>query len=548
MGDGDGMGRRIAYYLVLLVAVMLGYALVYDYGMTALEGRPTTFLHALQVVVETFTTTGYGSDAPWTTPGMNALVIVMDLTGVALIFIALPVLAFPLFEAALSTTVPTVVEESLRDHVVICTHTPRAERLIAELDSREVAHVIVEPDRERARELYEGHDHRVVHGDPEAVDDLRNARLSAARALVADVSDRIDASIVLAAKEVDDDARVVSVIEEPDRVPYHELAGADAVVSPRPLLGRSLADKVTASVRADLGDAVEIGDDFEVAELPVHRDSDLAGTTLAESGLRERAGINVIGAWFRGEFVTPPSPDAALDAGTVLLVTGREDQLDRLRDLARSSLRRGGRGPVLVIGYGEVGSSAVDALAAAGVSYTIVDVADEEAVDVVGDATDPAVLRRAGVEDARSAVLALPDDTLTEFATLVIRDLAPSTEIVARAEEGGSTRKMYRAGADYVLSLSTVAGRMLASAVLEEEEVISADTQVDVVRTRAPGLVGRTLGDAQVRSQTGCTVVAVERDGEVVTDVGPHFQVQAGDDLIVAGTDEGTNRFVRLLG
>jgi hypothetical protein len=76
-------------------------------GDERLRGRPISFLHALQVVVETFTTTGFGSDAPWETPEMNVLIIVMDLTGVALIFLALPVLVFPLFEEAISTTVPT---------------------------------------------------------------------------------------------------------------------------------------------------------------------------------------------------------------------------------------------------------------------------------------------------------------------------------------------------------------------------------------------------------------------------------------------------------
>ena len=50
--------RRALYSAVSLGLLILGYAVVYDYGMTTFEGEPTTFLHALQVVVETFTTTG----------------------------------------------------------------------------------------------------------------------------------------------------------------------------------------------------------------------------------------------------------------------------------------------------------------------------------------------------------------------------------------------------------------------------------------------------------------------------------------------------------
>ena len=539
--------RRIAYYLSLLGVLMVAYSIVYHYGMVTFEDEAVTYLHSLQVVVETFTTTGFGSDAPWESAEMNLLVIVMDLTGVFLIFLALPVLVFPLLQEAISTTVPTVADSDLADHVVVSTYNPRAETLVAELESWGVDHVIVEPDREVATELYEA-GYPVIHEEPDSVSGLEAARLEEARAIVADVSDTVDTSIVLTAREVAEDVRVVSVVEEPDRATYHELAGADVVLSPRSLLGESLANKVTTAVTTDLGETVQVGEDFDIVELSIHRGSELVGTTLAESGLRERTGVNVIGLWVRGEFQSPPSPDTALERGTVLLVTGREEQLERLKELTVSDVRRFARGETVLVGLGEVGRTVAEALDEEGVSYTVVDEEDIDGVDVVGDATEPAVLRQAGVAEARTVLLALPDDTAAEFATLVVRDLNPQAEIIARAEGTEAVQKMYRAGADYVLSLATVTGRMTASAILEDEDVISLDTQVEVVRTRAPGLDGRTAGEAQVRARTGCTVVAVEREGDVITDVGPDFRFTSDDELVIAGTDEGTNRFTELLG
>jgi len=538
--------RRTVFYSLLLLGVMLVYAVLYHHGMRIYEGESLSFLHSLQVVVETFTTTGFGSDAPWDSPAMNALVIVMDLTGVVLIFTALPVLAFPLLEDILSTTVPKSVDNELADHVIICSYTSRVESLIAELDSWDVEYVIVEPQRDQATGLYEN-EYRVIHADPESVDGLEQAELSAARALVADVSDQIDASIVLTAQEVAEDVPIISVVEEPDRTAYHRLAGADDVLSPRPLLGESLASKVTTSVTADLGEAIEIGDDFEIAELPIHRGSRLVGTTLAESGIREQAGVNVIGAWFRGEFETPPNPDATLTNGTVLLVTGREAQLEQLKELTRSEVRRFDHGETIVIGYGEVGRAITNALDEAKLPHTVVDQTATEGVDVVGDAVEPETLQEAGIDDARSVILTLPDDTTTEFATLVIRDVSPQTEVIARVEEAESVQKMYRAGADYVLSLATVSGRMIASTILEDEDVLSLDQQVEVVRTQAPELVGQTVGAALVRSKTECTVVGVERNGDVITDVGPDFRIEPGDELIIAGTDDGIRRFNELM-
>ncbi|WP_132058613.1 potassium channel family protein [Halorussus amylolyticus] len=554
----DTWQRRTVSYLATLAAVILGFSVAYDYGMSAFENRPQPFHHSLQVVVETFTTTGYGSNAPWESVEMTAFVVLMDLTGVLLIFMALPVFIVPLFEEALSTTLPTRVED-VEDHVVICTFSPRAEALVAELESWGVEYVVVEPDRERATDLYES-GYRVVHGDPQSVETLLNANVEEASALVADASDEVDVGIVLTAREAAEDVRVVSVVEDPELGAYHELAGVDEVLSPRELLGESLAAKVTTSVTAELdgnlrdsrdgrspSDAtVEIGEEFEVAEIPVQRGSDLVGQTLAESGIRERAGVNVVGAWVRGEFDTPPSPDFELAAGTILLVTGNPAQLDRLTHLTRSQVRPSRSGTVLIVGFGEVGSTVAGELAAADMSYTTIDIEDKPGVDVIGDATDPETLREAGIDDARTVVLTLADDTLTGFGTLVVRNLDPDVEVLARAEETESVQKIYRAGADYVLALATVSGRMLASTILEDEDVMSMNKQVEIVRTSAPKLAGQTLAEANVRARTGVTVVAVERNGEVVTSVGPEFRLQHGDDVIVAGTDEGVHRFTTL--
>jgi Trk K+ transport system NAD-binding subunit len=538
--------RRGLLYLGTVFGTMVLFSVPYHYGMVHLEGEEgRLYVESLQHVVETFTATGYGSDSPWSTVTMNLFVVVMDLVGVAVVFLALPVFAFPLVRDALSTTVPTNLEEAT-DHVVICTYTSRAESLVGELASRDVPYVIVEPDREQALDLHED-GYEVINADPESAAGLRNARAEHARALVADVSDEVDTSIVLAAREMADDITVVSVVEEPERERYHRLAGADIVLSPRPLLGQSLASKVTGAVTADLDDAVEIGEAFEIAELAVQRGSRLAGSTLADSGIRERTGANVIGAWFEGEFRSSVGPDETLTDGTVLLVSGESDQLSELRSLVRSPVRRVERGEVAVVGYGEVGRTIADVLGRAGVEHTVIDLEDREDVDVVGDAAEPETLERAGIEDARSAVLALPDDTVAEFATLVIDDLSPGTEVVARVESAQNVTKMYRAGADYVLALSTVTGRMVASALLEEQ-VLTPDLQIELVRTSAPGLDGTSLAAADLRSETGCTVVAAERNGNLKTDVGPEFVVDADDTLIVAGTDDGIDRFRELAG
>jgi len=530
--------RRTAYSLLGLAVLMIAYAFAYDYGMSAFENEPETFLHSLQVVVETFTTTGFGSDAGWQSPVMNVLVILMDLTGVALIFLALPVVVFPLLDETLSRSAPTAIEDA--DHVVICAYTPRGQTLIEELDSRDVSYVVVEPDRDRADELHE-EGVRVVHGDPEAPETLERVDLAAARALVADASDETNASIALAAADTAD-TRIITFVEDATVADYHRYAGADEVFSPRRLVGESLADTVTTAISTELGDVIEIAGDFEIAELPIQTGSDLDGVRIAESAITERTGANVVGAWLRGEFVSPPAPSDRIDEHSILLVAGHESELEQLKKLTLSDTRSRRRGRVVIVGLGEVGTTVYEAVSRAGIETVVVDHEDDPAVDVVGDAADKATFREAGIDDANAVVLALPDDTLTVFATLVIRELAPDVEIIARANEPAGIRKLYRAGADYVLALASVSGRMLASTILDED-VMSFDKQIEVVRTQCPALGGQTLREADVRARTGCTVIAVERNGDVRTEIGPEFELRPDDDLVLVGTDDAINRF-----
>jgi Trk K+ transport system NAD-binding subunit len=524
-------------YLVTVVGSLLVFTVAYDVGMTVFEGRPRTLLKSFEVVMQTFTTTGYGQDAPWRSPVMTFLVVGMQVASLLLIFAAFPIVIVPLVEDALSTSPPTSLDRS--GHVLICGSSPRTRTLLSDLAAQDIDGVVVEPDRERAMDLRDqGHD--VVHADPESVDALRDASVERAVAVVADSDDEIDLSVILAVKEVTSDVPVYSVVEDPTLAPYHERAGATEAFSPRVLLGRGLANKVRDAVTTETGDSVDLGGGLEVAEFPVQPGSMLQGKRVREVDVERRTGVTLIGAWSNGEFLTPPFPDLVLDEHTVLLVVGTETELSGLKRWTLSEVRRYARGEVVIVGLGVVGSTVDETLASEDVPRTVVDREDHPGVDVTGDATDPGVLREAGVGDARTVILALDDDTTTLLATFVVREVNPDAEVVARADDVANVKKLYRAGADYVLSLASVTGRLLASTVLDED-VMSVDTQVEVVRLSAEPVTGENIGDLSLPE--GVTVVAVEhRDGRVSADVGEWTTLEATDRLVVAGVDRDVGR------
>ncbi|NUC72812.1 NAD-binding protein [Haloterrigena sp. SYSU A558-1] len=534
--------RRLALSLGAVFALVVVYAWLYQLGMAAFEGETKTFAQALQIVIESLTTAGFGGDAGWDSTAMNLFVVGMNLTGVLLVFLALPLLVVPLFQQALQDRPPESTD--LTDHVVICGYSPRSDVLADELEAANVPYVFVDDDPELVVDL-SNDGTEAIYGELDQEETLRAANAGEARSLVTDVDDETNAVVILTAREFSSDLTIVSVVEDEDVASYHRYAGADETVRPRRVLGQSLATKATTTLSAELRDTIELSEDLEVTELLVQDDSDLVGRTVAESGIRDRMGITVIGAWFNGEFVPVPGPDHRIDGNTILLVAGRRDDLTELKARAVSTLEHRPEN-VIVGGYGVVGRTAVETLAGNGVSTTVVDLADEPGVDVVGSITDEDVFETAGADEARSVLLTVNDDATTIYATLVLKQVAPDIEIIARANETENIPKLYRAGAEYVLSLSTVTGRMLASVLIEDEEILTPETQFELVRTTAPQIAGKSLGEVDLRARTGCTVVAVERDGELLTDLGPEFVVNADDALIVAGDDDAINRFVAL--
>lgn len=535
----DRRTRLIVYYLVVVVSMLSGFVILYNYGMATWEGRPQPLYRSIEVVVQTVTTVGYGGDAPWSSPQMNYLVSLMAISGLVLIFAALPVLVVPLFEDAFRSSAPSSVR-GIDDHVVLCNYGPREEVLIDELTERGVGYVIIEDDREAANQLYTS-GYTVMFGDPASDEVLRRARLERANALIANVDDETNPSVLLSAREVNPDLLTVSLTENPTTADYHRYAGADHVLSPKRILGEQLAGKALGTFDPEAIEAVEIDEDFDIAEFPLQSGSELIGQTIADSGIFERTGAAILGVWVQGTFQSPPPPAARFDARSVLVATGSETELDRLKEMTLFEGRHR-RGDVVVAGMGVVGQAVTTALSSAGFECTSIDLEDGPTVDVVGDATEREVLHEASIMDAGTVVLALPDDTVAIYATFAIRELNPRIEIIARANEHENVSKLYRAGADYVLSLAAVSGRMLASIVLDEE-VLSPGTQLKLIRTTVPGAVGESLGDADIRHRTGCTVVAAERDGSVVTNPGASFVIESGDELVVAGTDENISRF-----
>lgn len=527
---------RVALATGIFAAVIIGYTLVYQTIMWQIEGVQVGAISALQVVIEALTTAGFGGDSGyWRSPITDGFVIVMNLTGVGLVFLALPYVVVPLLTEALSTTPPTASDR--RDHIIVCGYGTRGDVLEAELTAAGETVVVVVEDADEAVDLRAAGVEAVV-GTPESEETLEAVNIDRARSVVVALEDDARSLAgVLTARALAPGIPVVTVAESAAAEGYHALAGATTVIRPREAVGKALARKVMMTYTDPLAGGETLSDDMEVSEVFVPARSPIAGLSLANAALRDRYGAVVIAIWSDGELTIAPRGEREIPPRALLLIVGAHQALEEVATAVGHRVI-GPREPSgIIVGYGEVGQSVAAALEEHEIAYRVVDRKDAPAVDVVGDITDPATRQAARLRDAAFIVLAIGDDTTSMYATVALEEYCPETDVLVRAESVESVEKLYRAGAEYVLALSTVAGRMLASTLIGSEEVLLAESPFGIRRVEAPGLAGQSLIDADVRARTGATVVGIETSSGVDVPADPTQPIEADATTIVVGTD-----------
>jgi voltage-gated potassium channel len=148
---------------------------------------------------------------------------------------------------------------------------------------------------------------------------------------------------------------------------------------------------------------------------------------------------------------------------------------------------------VLVLGYGDLTEPILEELAAReGVEYAVVTpdetaarrLADRDIPVFTADPSDVEPLERVNLAGARAVVAATEDDARDALAILTARQLNPDVRIVAAVTQRENVDKLRRAGADQVISPSTLGGHILVDCAFgadskDATEGILSDVDLD---------------------------------------------------------------------
>ncbi len=187
-------------------------------------------------------------------------------------------------------------------------------------------------------------------------------------------------------------------------------------------------------------------------------------------------------------------------------------------------------GHTIVAGYGRVGALVCDGLVDTGTPVRGRSTCSPERsseleargfIFVTGDATEEAVLRKAGIERAKVLVSCMPNDAENVFITLTARQMCSGLMIIARAEQPGTPRKLKQAGADHIVMPAAIGAHRIVSlltnpAAVEFAELVTSRSTVAIEMDEMPiqpssALAGHSLRDADIKRRTGVIVVAIKR-------------------------------------
>ena len=105
--------------------------------------------------------------------------------------------------------------------------------------------------------------------------------------------------------------------------------GAHHVVYPEADMGERVAHLISGRMI----DYIELDDGFAIAK--IHAPASTAGRSLAESGVRERFGVTVVGIKRPGEDFQHATPTSRVQGGDLLIVSGPTERVEKFAGSAR---------------------------------------------------------------------------------------------------------------------------------------------------------------------------------------------------------------------
>lgn len=328
----------VALFLLLIIIGTVGYMLLLE----------VTLVDALYMTVITISTVGFEEVAEMTPEA--------KLFSIGLIFVSVGTVGY-LVSNIVSYFVEGDIKEGwrrrvmdtaiskLKGHFILCGSGETGLYIISQFQKQGVPFVVIDNDELVIEELKERGVLFIV-GDATHEEVLEKAGINRAKGLIASLSkDSENVFVVLTARQMNEKLYIVSRAIEPSAHKKLKKAGANNTVSPNEIGGRRMAALMLRPSVISFLDAITHAGEvvLDLEDVEIHKESNLCGSLLKEAGIPEKTGLIILAMRKSAKegLIFNPNSSVMLEPGDTMIVLGKEDQVEKLRFLAKDNGERG---------------------------------------------------------------------------------------------------------------------------------------------------------------------------------------------------------------
>jgi voltage-gated potassium channel len=326
---------KLAGALGLLILVffmgILGFKFLYEY----------LWIDAVYMTVITITTVGFGELHPMSA-SEKIFTSFLILSSIFIVGYAISVISeYLLSKSNIGNLRQKKVQQkidNLNNHVIICGFGRNGMQAVQKLEAYNKEYVVVEMNEEIVERFYD-EDHLFVTGNANEDEVLIKAGIERAATLICALpSDADNLFVVLSARQINKNLKIISRATEETTYKKLKLAGADNVIMPDKIGGDHMASLVVVPDLVEFLDNLTVSgeeDSIYVEQIPFEKVCPSGEEqAIKDLDLRKKTGCSIIGYKTPGgEYIVNPEPSLILKKNSKLILIGRPNQIENLKEM-----------------------------------------------------------------------------------------------------------------------------------------------------------------------------------------------------------------------
>lgn len=316
--------------VILVSAGIIGYSYLED----------LTLLDAVYMTVITITTVGFREMSPMSDYGkmftIFLIVFSFGIIGYTLSNFSRLVLDGYFKQRLKDYNVKKKIVK-LKDHVIVCGYGRNGYQACEELADHNIDFIVIEKRDHVVERIREVPGRLFIQGDASSEIVLNDAQIMKARALITALpNDADNIYVVLTARELNPNLKIISRASEFRSDMKLRRAGADNVIMPDRIGGQRMAKLVAQPDVVEFWEYILLqrAKDVKLEMVPCENLNPDHENTLKSMKLRERTGANIVGIKRNdGSYIFNPSSDFELTGSDTLFVLGAPSQIETLEKL-----------------------------------------------------------------------------------------------------------------------------------------------------------------------------------------------------------------------